>query len=127
MVVPSDVVQLLNKESLLGSTNYTPADSTLRQAQLNEVKEQRDQLGYHNSAKQMINEIKSAQLNPVSSMSDNKQTLLPRSIAVSDNNPIDRHPLQLGYVGMGQRGDNNYIDIGVRAGYVHQDFRSFLT
>ncbi|MER2164829.1 MAG: DUF4105 domain-containing protein, partial [Psychrobacter alimentarius] len=117
VVVPSDVVQLLNKESLLGSTNYTPADSTLRQAQLNEVKQQRDQLGYHNSAKQMINEIKSAQLNPVSSMSDNKQTLLPRSIAVSDNNPIDRHPLQLGYVGMGQRGDNNYIDIGVRAGY----------
>ncbi|MGR3898501.1 DUF4105 domain-containing protein [Psychrobacter sp. 1176_08] len=117
VVVPSDVVQLLNKESLLGSTNYTPADSTLRQAQLNEVKQQRDQLGYHNSAKQTVNEIKSAQLNPVSSMSDNKQTLLPRSIAVSDNNPIDRHPLQLGYVGMGQRGDNNYIDIGVRAGY----------
>lgn len=117
VVVPSDVVQLLNKESLLGSANYTPADSTLRQAQLNEVKQQRDQLGYHNSAKQTVNEIKSAQRNPVSSMSDNKQTLLPRSIAVSDNNPIDRHPLQLGYVGMGQRGDNNYIDIGVRAGY----------
>ena len=86
VVVPSDVVQLLKKEGLLGSTNYTPADSTLRQAQLNEVKQQRDQLGYHNSAKQTLNEIKSAQLNPVSSMSDNQQTLLPRSIAVSDNN-----------------------------------------
>ncbi|ERL56828.1 Lnb N-terminal periplasmic domain-containing protein [Psychrobacter aquaticus] len=116
-VIPSDVVQLLKNENLLGSTNYTPADSTLRQAQLNEVKHQRDQLGYHNSAKQTVNEIKSAQLNPVSSMSDNKQTLLPRLIAVSDNNPIDRHPLQLGYMGFGQRGDNNYIDIGVRAGY----------
>ena len=117
VVIPSDVVQLLNKENLLGSTDYTPADSTLRQAQLNEVKHQRDQLGYHNSAKQAVNEIKSAQLNPVSSMSDNQQTLRPRSIAVSDNNPIDRHPLQLGYVGLGQRGDNSYIDIGVRAGY----------
>ncbi|WP_201596172.1 Lnb N-terminal periplasmic domain-containing protein [Psychrobacter vallis] len=117
VVIPSDVVQLLNNENLLGSTSYTPADGTLRQAQLNEVKHQRDQLGYHNSAKQTVNEIKSAQLNPVSSMSDNKQTLLPRLIAVSDNNPIDRHPLQLGYMGIGQRGDNNYIDIGVRAGY----------
>ncbi len=117
VVVPSDVVQLLNNENLLGSTNYTPADSTLRQAQLNEIKRQRDQLGYHNSAKQTFNEVKSAQLNAVSSMSDNKQTLLPRLIAVSDNNPIDRHPLQLGYIGIGQRGDNNYIDIGVRAGY----------
>jgi len=116
-VIPSDVVQLLDSENLIASTNYTPADSTLRQAQLNKVKEQRAQLGYHNSAKQTLNEIKSAQLNPISSISDNGQTLLPRRIAVADNNPIDRHPLQLGFIGLGQRGDNNYMDLGVRAGY----------
>lgn len=116
-VIPSDVVQLLDSENLLTSTNYTPADSTLRQAQLNKVKAQRAQLGYHNSAKQTLNEIKSAQLNPISSMSADGQTLLPRRIAVADNNPIDRHPLQLGFIGLGQRGDNNYMDLGVRAGY----------
>ena len=116
-VIPSDVVQLLDSENLLASTNYTPADSTLRQAQLNKVKEQRAQLGYHNSAKQTLNEIKSAQLNPISSISDDGQTLLPRRIAVADNNPIDRHPLQLGFIGLGQRGENNYIDLGLRAGY----------
>lgn len=116
-VIPSDVVQLLDSENLLASTNYTPADSTLRQAQLNKIKAQRAQLGYHNSAKQTLNEIKSAQLNPISSMSADGQTLLPRRIAVADNNPIDRHPLQLGFIGLGQRGDNNYIDLGLRAGY----------
>ncbi|MCG3871773.1 DUF4105 domain-containing protein [Psychrobacter sp. Ps7] len=116
-VIPSDVVQLLDDEGLLASTNYTPADSTLRQAQLNKVKEQREQFGYHNSAKQTINEIKSAQLNVVSSMSADGQTLLQPNIAVSDNNPIDRHPLQLAHMGLGQRGDNNYIDLGLRAGY----------
>lgn len=116
VVIPSDVVQLLNNESLLASTTYTPADSTLRQAQLNEIK-QRDQLGHHNSTKQTFNEIKSAQLNPVSSMSTDSQTLLQPSIMPSDNNPIDRHPLQLGHIGIGQRGDNNYIDVGIRAGY----------
>lgn len=116
-VIPSDVVQLLNKEGFLASTNYTPADSTLRQAQLNTVKQQREQLGYHNSPKQTFNEIKSAQLNTVSSMSADGQTLLNHQIAVSDTNPIDRHPLQMGSIGIGQRGDNNYIDLGARAGY----------
>lgn len=116
-VIPSDVVQLLNSEGLLASTNYTPADSTLRQAQLNKVKEQREQVGYHNSAKQTLNEIKSAQLNPTSSIAADGKTLLPRRIAIADNNPIDRHPLQLGFIGLGQRGDNNYIDLGLRAGY----------
>ena len=116
-VIPSDVVQLLNSENLLTSTNYTPADSSLRQAQLNKVKEQREQLGYHNNAKQTLNEIKSAQLNPTSSIAADGETLLPRRIAVADNNPIDRHPLQLGFIGLGQRGDNNYIDLSVRAGY----------
>ncbi|MGM8891348.1 Lnb N-terminal periplasmic domain-containing protein [Psychrobacter sp. 1Y1] len=116
-VVPSDVIQLLNDEQLLASTIYTPADNTLRQSQLNEKKQQRAQLGYHNSAKQTVNEIKSAQLNPVSSMSADGQTLLKRQIDVSDNNPIDRHPLQLGTIGIGQRGDDDYIDIGFRAGF----------
>ena len=116
-VIPSDVVQLLNKEGFLASTNYTPADSTLRQAQLNALKEQRTQLGYHNSAKQTLNEIKSAQSNSVSSISADGQTLISHKIAVSDTNPINRHPLQMGSIGIGQRGDNNYIDFGVRAGY----------
>ena len=116
-VIPSDVVQLLNKEGFLASTNYTPADSTLRQAQLNKVKQEREQLGYHNNPKQMLNEIKSAQLNKVSSMSADGQTLLPHQIAVSDTNPLNRHPLQMGSIGIGQRGDNNYIDLGARAGY----------
>ena len=116
-VVPSDVIQLLNEEQLLASTIYTPADNTLRQNQLNEKKQQRAQLGYHNSAKQTVNEIKSAQLNPVSSMSADGQTLLKRQIDVSDNNPIDRHPLQLGTIGIGQRGDDDYMDIGFRAGF----------
>ncbi len=116
-VVPSDVIQLLNDEQLLASTIYTPADNTLRQNQLNEKKQQRAQLGYHNSAKQTVNEIKSAQLNLVSSVSDDGQTLLKRQIDASDNNPIDRHPLQLGTIGIGQRGDSDYIDIGFRAGF----------
>ena len=116
-VVPSDVIQLLNNEQLLASTTYTPADNTLRQAQLNEKKQQRAQLGYHTSTKQSVNEIKSAQLNPVSSMSADGQTLLKHQIDVSDNNPIDRHPLQLGTIGIGQRGDNDYVDIGFRAGF----------
>jgi len=116
-VIPSDVVQLLNKEGFLASTNYTPADSTLRQAQLNKVKQEREQLGYHNNPKQMLNEIKSAQLNTVSSMSADGQTLLTHQIAVSDTNPLNRHSLQMGSIGIGQRGDNNYIDLGARAGY----------
>ena len=116
-VIPSDVVQLLNKEGFLASTNYTPADSTLRQAQLNKVKQEREQLGYHNNPKQTINEIKSAQLNKVSSMSADGQALLTHQIAVSDTNPLNRHSLQMGSIGIGQRGDNNYIDLGARAGY----------
>ncbi|MGA6101871.1 DUF4105 domain-containing protein [Psychrobacter pocilloporae] len=117
VVVPSDVIQLLNSQNLLANATYTPADNTLRQAQLNDVKQQRAQLGYHNSAKQTLNEIKSAQINPVSSLSDDGQRLRKRQIEVSDNNPIDRHPLQLGVIAIGQRGDNDYIDIGFRAGF----------
>ena len=117
VVVPSDVIQLLNSQNLLANTTYTPADNTMRQAQLNDAKQQRAQLGYHNNAKQTLNEIKSAQLNPVSSLSDDGQRLRKRQIEVSDNNPIDRHPLQLGTIGIGQRGDNDYIDIGFRAGF----------
>ncbi|WP_252962830.1 hypothetical protein [Psychrobacter sp. PSP] len=101
----------------MANATYTPADNTLRQAQLNDAKQQRAQLGYHNSAKQTLNEIKSAQINPVSSLSDDGQWLRKRQIEVSDNNPIDRHPLQLGVIAIGQRGDNDYIDIGFRAGF----------
>jgi hypothetical protein len=116
-VIPSDVIQLLNDENLLANHNYTPADSTLRQAQLNEAKSSRQQLGYQQTTKEALNNIKSADINPVSSMSADGQLLLTPAISVADNNPLDRHPLQLGHIGVGHRGDNNYADIGLRAGY----------
>ncbi|WP_350560075.1 DUF4105 domain-containing protein [Psychrobacter sp. CAL346-MNA-CIBAN-0220] len=116
-VIPSDVIQLLNKEQLLANMHYTPSDGTLRQAHLNAVKQGRDELGYHNSAKQTFNEIKSAQTNPISSIAAEGQTLLVPTLGSIDNNPLDRHSLQMGSVGIGQRGDNAYIDIGLRAGY----------
>lgn len=116
-VIPSDVIQLLNKEQLLTHTNYTPSDGTLRQAHLNAVKQGRHELGYHNSAAQTYKEIKSAQTNPISSMTSDGQTLLTPDISPVGNNPIDRHSLQMGSVGVGQRGDHAYVDIGLRAGY----------
>lgn len=116
-VIPSDVVQLLNKENLLADTNYTPSDGTLRQAHLNAVKKARSDLGHHNDAKQTYGEIKSAQSNPISSMTPDGQRLLTPDIAPVDNNPIDRHGLQMGSIGIGQRGDNAYVDLGLRAGY----------
>lgn len=116
-VVPSDVIQLLDKKGLLANTDYTPADSTIRQAQLNETKRAHAKLGYKNIVKDRFDEIRSAQKNLVSSLSADGQTLLTRPIAVADNNPIDRHPLQMGQIGLGYRGDNRYIDIGLRAGY----------
>ena len=117
VVVPSDVVQLLDKQNLLASTMYTPADNTLRQAQIDKKNLSSMQVGYQDSAKQTLDQIKSAELNAISSMSDDKQTLLKRQIAPSDNNPVDRHPLQLGTIGIGQRGDDDYVDIGFRAGF----------
>ena len=128
-VIPSDVIQLLDDKQLLANTTYTPADSTLRQAQLNERKQQRAQLGYHDTikpsseqaskhvSKQASDESKPTSPNPVSSLSSDGQTLLERQIALSNNNPVDRHPLQMVQIGAGQRGDDNYIDIGVRAGF----------
>ncbi|MGP4716311.1 Lnb N-terminal periplasmic domain-containing protein [Psychrobacter sp. T6-6] len=117
VVVPSDVVQLLGKQNLLASTMYTPADNTLRQAQINEKNSSPRQLGYQDSTKQTLDQIKSAELNAISSMSDDNQALLKRQIEPSDNNPVDRHPLQLGTIGIGQRGDDDYVDIGFRAGF----------
>jgi len=116
-VIPSDVIQLLSDENLLANNNYTPADSTVRQAQLNEAKQSRQQLGYQKTTKAALNNIKSADINPASSMSADGQSLLTRPISVADNNPLDRHPLQLGHIGVGHRGDNSYIDLGLRAGY----------
>ncbi|MBP2280110.1 hypothetical protein H4W00_000923 [Psychrobacter sp. PL19] len=116
-VVPSDVVQLLADEKLLANTRYTPADNTLRQAQLNDAKQSRKQLSYRNTGQDTFNDIKSAQINPASSISADGQSLLPITIAVADNNPLDRQSLQNGHIGVGQRGDNRYIDVGLRAGY----------
>ena len=116
-VIPSDVIQLLNKEQLLADARYTPSDGTLRQAHLNAVKQGRDALGYHNSAKQTLNEIKSAQTNPISSITPDGQTLLAPTLGYIDNNPLNRHSLQMGSVGIGQRGDNAYLDLEIRAGY----------
>ena len=116
VVVPSDVVNLLNKEKLLASSRYTPADSSVRQAQLNKAT-QAAKLGYQDLTKDTANKIKSADINPASSLSADGQNLLPLTIDVSNNNPLDRHSLQRASLGIGHRGDNSYIDLGVRAGF----------
>ncbi|WP_182406980.1 DUF4105 domain-containing protein [Psychrobacter sp. GP33] len=115
VVIPSDVVNLLNREKLLTNTRYTPADDTIRQAQLNTAQKQA-RLGYQSLSEDDINNIASPIINPVSSLSKNGQTLLPLTISAPDNNPLDRHPMQRAHVGIGQRGDNSYIDVGLRAG-----------
>ena len=116
VVVPSDVVKLLNDESLLASRRYTPADSSVRQAQLNQAKRSA-KLGYTTLSKDEINSIKSETVNSASSMSADEQTLPMLPIATADNDPLDRHRLQRTHIGTGQRGDNNYIEIGMRAGF----------
>lgn len=118
-VIPSDVVNLLNAENLLASTLYTPADSSVRQAQLNKAV-QAAKLGYssyQDLTKEAANNIKSADINLASSMSTDGKTLLPLAITAANNNPLDRHALQRGQVGIGQRGDNNYLELGLRAGF----------
>ncbi|MFZ2844525.1 DUF4105 domain-containing protein [Psychrobacter sp.] len=118
-VIPSDVVNLLNAENLLASTLYTPADSSVRQAQLNKAV-QAAKLGYssyQDLTKEAANNIKSADINLASSMSTDGKTLLPLTITAANNNPLDRHALQRGQVGIGQRGDNNYVELGLRAGF----------
>ena len=116
VVIPSDVVNLLEREQLLLNTRYTPADDTLRQAQLNKAV-QAATLGYQTLSKDDIHKIVSPDLNTISSMSKDEQTLLPVTIAAPDNNPLNRHPMQRAHVGLGQRGDNSYIDLGLRAGF----------
>lgn len=74
-------------------------------------------MGYQAFNKEDINAIKSEDVNLASSISADNKRLEPLEIAVSDNNPIDRQPLQRGHVAVGQRGDNSYIDLGLRAGY----------
>ena len=120
-VIPSDVINLLDKQNLLASSRYTPADSSVRQAQLNQAKQAagkyKEQLGYRNISKEEIKAIKSAELNTSSSMSADAKTLSPLTIAPSNNNPLDRHPLQRAHLGIGNSGDNSYIDVGLRAGF----------
>ena len=115
-VVPSDVIQLLNEEDLLANPKYTPADDTVRQAALNQAKAAAG-LGYQPLTKEVAKDIKSAERNSASSVSADGKTILKLPIVASNNNPIDRHPLQMAQIGIGQRGDNNYIDVGVRAGF----------
>ncbi|MDN5801190.1 Lnb N-terminal periplasmic domain-containing protein [Psychrobacter sp. AOP22-C1-22] len=116
VVIPSDVINLLKDEKLLTSTRYTPADSTVRQAQLNEA-QQAAKLGYQDLSKQDAQQLKAADSNMASSMSADGKLLQPPVIGASDNNPLDRHPLQRAHIGIGQHGDNNYIDVGLRAGF----------
>lgn len=116
VVIPSDVINLLADEQLLVSTQYTPSDSTVRQYELNQAKEAAE-LGYRTLSKEDAHDIKSDDINLASSISADKQRLEPPALTVSDNNPLDRHPLQRGHIGIGQRGDNSYIDLGLRAGY----------
>ena len=120
-VIPSDVINLLEKEELLASSRYTPADSSVRQAQLNQANQAVElaskQLGYQTIDKYKIKTIKSADLNASSSMSADGKILSPLTIAPSDNNPLDRHSLQRAHIGIGNSGDNSYIDFGLRAGF----------
>lgn len=116
VVIPSDVINLLKDEKLLVSTAYTPADSTVRQAQLNEA-QQAAKLGYQDLSKEAAQKIKAADINMASSMSADGKLLQPPMIGASDNNPLDRHPLQRAHIGIGQHGDNNYMDVGLRAGF----------
>lgn len=116
VVIPSDVVNLLSRERLLTSTRYTPADGTLRQAQLNTAK-QKANLSNQPLTKNEVNNITSEKINLISSMSKDAQTLLPLSVSAPDNNPLDRHPMQRAHIGVGQRGDNGYLDVGLRAGF----------
>ena len=120
-VIPSDVINLLEKEALLGSGRYTPADSSVRQAQLNQAhqatSDYKNQLGYRRKSIADLKAIKSVKLNASSSMSADGKRLSPLTIAPSNNNPLDRHPLQRAHIGIGKRGDNSYIDVGLRAGF----------
>lgn len=114
-VIPSDVVNLLDRESLLTNSRYTPADGTLRQAQLNTAK-QKASMSNQPLTKNEVSDITSEKTNLISSMSKDGQTLLPLTISAPNNNPLDRHALQRGHIGIGQRGDHSYIDMGMRAG-----------
>ncbi|MGM8897442.1 Lnb N-terminal periplasmic domain-containing protein [Psychrobacter sp. 1Y4] len=118
VVIPSDVIQLLNKEAILANARYTPADSTVRQAELNKAKAAA--LGYQKLSKDDALDIKSAERNLASSISAgdaDPKTIIDHGIVASDNNPIDRHPLQVAQIGIGQRGDNSYVDVGLRLGF----------
>ncbi|WP_435979104.1 Lnb N-terminal periplasmic domain-containing protein [Psychrobacter sp. DM4] len=116
VVIPSDVVQLLNDNSLLADARFTPSDSTMRQSELNKAKAAA-KLGYQALSKEDTLAIKLAERNPISSISADGKTIIDYGITASNNNPIDRHPFQMGQIGIGQRGDNSYIDVGVRAGF----------
>ena len=119
VVIPSDVVKLLNDESLLADARYTPSDSTVRQAELNKAKAAAA-LGYQQLTKDDANNIKSAERNLASSISagdSTPKTIIDHSIVALDNNPIDRHLLQMAQIGIGQRGDNSYLDVGLRLGF----------
>ncbi|WP_350656081.1 DUF4105 domain-containing protein [Psychrobacter sp. S1-30-MNA-CIBAN-0213] len=119
VVIPSDVIQLLNNEGILADTRYTPSDSTVRQAELNKAKAAAA-LGYQKLSKDDARNIKSAERNLASSISADDadpKTIIDYGIVASDNNPIDRHPLQVAQIGIGQRGDNSYVDVGLRLGF----------
>lgn len=119
VVIPSDVIQLLNNEAILADARYTPSDSTVRQAELNKAKAAAA-LGYQKLSKNDALDIKSAERNLASSISAgdaDPKTIIDHGIVASDNNPIDRHPLQVAQIGIGQRGDNSYVDVGLRLGF----------
>ena len=117
-VIPSDVVNLLKAENLLADSRYTPADSSVRQAQLNKAKSaDKQNIGYQTLSRDEAKAIQSADLNLSSSMSPDNKSFLSLPIAPPNNNPLDRHPLQRAHIGIGNRGDNAYIDVGFRAGF----------
>ncbi len=116
VVVPSDVIQLLNRENLLVNARFTPSDATVRQAELNKA-HAAAQLGYQSLSQDQAARIASADRNHASAISANGQKIVDHGILPSNNNPIDRHPLQVGEIGIGRRGDNSYLDLGVRLGF----------
>ena len=120
VVIPSDVVNLLGDENLLVGGHFTPANNTVRQAQLNTAQyaaKHDEHFGYQHMSKNDSDAIKSADINVSSSMSADNRTLQPPLIEVSDNNPRNRHAIHRAHIGIGNRGDNGYIDVGLRAGF----------
>ena len=115
VVVPSDVVRLLTKEGLITEQHYLPSDATLRQAKLNQARRSLPQ----QSQDQNHSQDKSTQPIPTSidSVITKDNTLISVPINPASNNPNNAHPLKRVRLGLGQKHDMGYLDLGFRAGF----------